>query len=215
MQIEKNITELSYFNFLKKKRKKKDCDNDINNSTYDVNCSTYRNVVFNKISSGKTPQYFPAASGFQLYTWYKPYDRTNKTGTSTTTAKQRETIPLPERKGGQLAVTRRTCLDQLSDAAAAVHCIASLHRAVLLAHFEGIAFINAHDSPAGFPQRAASYKLPFIWLFLSRKLSIITCKQFLFNMKKNKFYFYLIITFINCYKKKCKILFSFVKKIFL
>jgi len=79
--------------------------------------------------------------------------------------RNRETIPLSEKKGGQLAVTRRTCLDQLPEAAAAVRCIASLHRAALLARFDGITFINAHDSPANLPQRAANCKVPFIRLF--------------------------------------------------
>lgn len=69
---------------------------------------------------------------------YRPHDRTNKTGTSRATRK-RDGPPLSERKGGQLAVTRCTCLNQLSSAAAA-----PLHR---IARFSGFVFTNAPDAP--------------------------------------------------------------------
>lgn len=70
------------------------------------------------------------------YTRCKPHDRTNKTGADRPRKRKRERVPLLERKGGQLAVTRRTCLDQLSDTAAAARYIAPMHRAALTARFD-------------------------------------------------------------------------------
>lgn len=63
--------------------------------------------------------------------------------------RKRETVPLPQRKGGQLAVTRRTCLDQPSGAAAAPCCTASLHRVALAVRSDRAAFIGLRGSLAG------------------------------------------------------------------
>lgn len=103
---------------------------------------------------------FPRGCRSSSCTRCKLPDRTNKTGTDRPRNRKRETVPLPERKGGQLAVTRRTCLDQLSDAAAAARYIASMHRAALDALLDGVTLISAH-SLAGLPRgaRAANYSI--------------------------------------------------------
>lgn len=88
---------------------------------------------------------FSCGSRSSSYIRCKPHDRTSKTGTDQPRNRKRETVPLPERKGGQLAVTRRTCLDQLSDAAAAARYIASMQRAALAALLDGVTLISVHS----------------------------------------------------------------------
>lgn len=146
--------ELSCFNFpLKKEKKKK------TKVTYGANGLIHRHVVFNKIS-GKTPwcspignsNYSVQAARQNEQNWHVDHDsETERDGSSP----GEERWPISRYSAHMPRPTiQRSC--------AAVRCIASLHRAALLVRFDGITFINAHDSPVGLPRWAVSCELPFV-----------------------------------------------------